>query len=208
MLTRGEMVRRLLVMAIAWYTHSVVVASAHPLGASSYSLYHALRMSEEKLSVVVVLEVPRDVVLNDIRGRITDGASKKRAVKDHDASRFLALSEGLTLTVNGKRSDVQWRPLANASNGKLVDEFFMYWVGAEVPMGAASSVAVQLTDTTYQSEEVVYSGSVQALDPWRVTVNGASQVLGADPSTMERTDPKAWTSDAALRSLQGAWEKS
>lgn len=182
-----------------------VPASAHPLGKTSHSLYGALRVGGGTVSAVVILEVPRDVVLKDVQARIDAGTGRRKALKEHDQARFETLASGLTLQIGGQPAEVTWRPLDTPSNGKVVDDFFMYWIGAEVDAPTADTVQVSLTNTSYGDVDMVYSGSVQARGGWTVTANSAADVLGADPSTMDRMDPKAWTDDARLRTLSGTW---
>lgn len=184
-----------------------VPAGAHPLGKTSHSLYSALRVGDGTVSAVVILEVPRDVVLEDVRARIDGGVAKRKAVKEHDAGRFAALAEGLSLKVDGEPVPVVWRPLAVPSNGKVVDDFFMYWVGAEVPLPDGQKVEVKLDNQAFQGVDMVYSGSVQARGAWKVDGNSVAKVLGADPSTLDRTDPAAWTTDASLRAVAGSWTR-
>lgn len=183
-------------------------AGAHPFAKETYSLYNALRVGEGKVSAVVVLEVPRNKVLDDIKARIDGGDGKRKAVKDHDDARFDTLAKGLTLTVGGKPVAVEWRPLATPSNGKAVEDFFMYWVGAEIPVDPAwgDTVTVQLQNTAYPDKDMVYSGTVQARGEWTVTKSSAVDVLGVDPSSLDRNDPKAWSDDARLRTVTGTWK--
>lgn len=185
-------------------------AAAHPFAKDTYSLYNALRVGEGTVSVVVVLEVPRTRVLEDIKRRIAEGTGKRKAVKEHDQSRFDALAADLALTVDGKPVDVTFRPLDHSSNGKVVEDFFLYWVGAEVPLDAAwgDEVEVTLKNTAYTDQKMVYSGAVAARGDWGVTGTNVTTVLGVDPNTLERNDPKAWTEDASLRTLTGTWARA
>lgn len=183
-------------------------ATAHPFSKEIHSLYGALRADEAKVSAVVILEVPRTLVVADIQERIKQGVPKKKALKAHDQSRFDALAAGLSLSVNDVPAPVTWRPLAHPSNGKVVDDFFMYWVGAEIPVDPTwgNTVTVQLDNRAYTDVDMVYSGTVQARGSAKVTLNSAATVIGQDPSTMDRTDPAAWTDDARMRSLRGSWK--
>jgi len=184
-------------------------AGAHPFAKDTYSLYNALRVGEGTVSAVVVLEVPRTVVLADIQERIEGGEGKRKAVKNHDQSRFETLAKGLTLQIAGEPVQVEWRPLAHPSNGKAVEDFFMYWVGAEVPIDASwgESLSVELSNTAYAKVDMVYSGTIQARGEWSVDKASTVEVLGVDPASLERNDPKAWSDDARLRTVSGTWSR-
>jgi hypothetical protein len=185
-------------------------APAHPFSKDEYSLAHALQLSDKGVQAVVILEVPVPVVLADIQARMEEGTGKRRAVKQHDEARFEALGRNLTLTVEGQERQVTWRPIDHPSNGKVTEQFFLYWVGADVPREEAwgDEVTVTLKDAAYTDVKMVYTGSAAARDGWAVTANSAVDTLGVDPTTLPKNAPEAWSKDESLRTLTVTWARS
>lgn len=184
-------------------------ADAHPFSKDEYSLAGAMQLTDKGVQAVVILEVPVPKVLEAIQASVAEGASKRKAVKDHDEGRYADLAKGLTLTVEGVEREVTWRPVDHPSNGKAAEGFFLYWVGADVPMEDAwgDEVQVVLKNDAYGAEKMVYTGSAAARDGWSVTTCSATDTLGVDVTKLEKTDPRAWTKDASLRELSVTWTR-
>ena len=200
------MLRPLLPLAAVLVTPTAI---AHPFSSDAYSLASVLRVSDRGVMAVVVLEVPVPVVLADVQSRIDAGAGRKKALSAHDKSRFDDLGAGLSLTVNGQPQKVTWRPVEHPSNGKTAEGFFLYWVGAQLPLDDAwgQTVDVSLDNTAYSDVKMVYTGSAEARDGWTVTENSATTTLGVDVSTLDKNDPAAWSEDPSLRKLQVTWTR-
>jgi hypothetical protein len=183
-------------------------ALAHPFSKDEYSLAQAVQASESGLAVVVIIEVPIPVVLDQVQARLSAGASKKKALEDHDREQWDKLGAGLTLRVNGKAVPVSWRPVEHPSNGKVADGFFTYWVGAKTSLPASASspegstVVVQVENRAWPDAKMVYTGSAVARDGWSVASNSATTVLGLDVATADKMDPAAWSNNPALRTLR------
>jgi len=178
-------------------------ASAHPFSTDTYSLANAVQVGDSGVSVVVILEVPVPVVLDDVKRRIAEGTSKRKAVKEHDESRFEDMAKGLSLSINNTKTPVTWRPVEHPSNGKVAEGFFLYWVGAKVPASdlSADTLTITVQNVAYPDKKMVYTGIAEARPGWAVQSNSATEVLGVDVSTLGKTDTRAWTDDARLRTL-------
>lgn len=184
-------------------------AAAHPFSTDTYSLANAVQMNDAGVTAVVILEVPVPVVLAEVQRRIDAGASKRKAVKEHDQARFDDLAKGLTLSVNGTAQTVDWRPVEHPSNGKVADGFFLYWVGGKVASddGWGPAVSVRLDNTAYADKKMVYTGIAEARTGWSVAQNNATELLGVDVGALGKTDKRAWSDDAALRTLAVTWKR-
>ncbi|MFK7928404.1 MAG: hypothetical protein AB8H79_09445 [Myxococcota bacterium] len=185
-------------------------ASAHPFSTDTYSLANAVQIGDSGVSVVIILEVPVPVVLDDVKRRISEGTSKRKAVKEHDEARFSDMAKGLTLSINNTETPVTWRPVEHPSNGKVAEGFFLYWVGAKIPASDLDSgpVTVTVNNVAYADKKMVYTGIAEARPGWEVQSNSATEVLGVDVSTLGKTDKRAWTDDARLRTLTVTLKKT
>lgn len=186
-------------------------AAAHPFGTKFHSMRHELRMGEQGLEVVVILEVPTPVVLRAYQSRYAEAE-----ISTEDAERdFLGwwcerLGEGLALSVDGQPAAGSWVPADHPSNGRGAEQFFVYLLSFrfEGPPPAGERVLVALDNASLPKAKMYYSSFAEASGGWRVASNSARDLIGAKADAAEVSeDPTAWTRDQAARSLKVVFER-
>lgn len=191
-------------MALLWS----LAASAHPLSRDKYSLRTQVRVELGKVEAVVVLEVPFDVVMQELRGELEiaqeKGREAARAVLDAYAQRqFRQLGDGLSVTVDGKRIEGRWRAKSSPYNGKgaVTEGFFMYIVEF-VPSGSVAlddDVTLVVANTSYADKPMAYSAWAVEGQDWAVAESSAHKSLPT--RSYDPTSPDFWVEDPALRTL-------
>jgi hypothetical protein len=185
--------------------------SAHPFGTKFHSMRHELRMGEQGLEVVVILEVPTQVVLRAYQSRYAEAE-----ISTEDAERdFLAwwcerLGQGLQLTVDGQPAAGRWVQADHPSNGRGGEQFFVYLLSYELQQQPAPGgrVEVGLVNASLPKAKMYYSSFAEASGGWRVVANSARDLIGAKADAAEVSDdPDAWTRDEGARSLAVVFER-
>ncbi len=203
------MVRPFAALLLAALTASP--ALAHPFGTKFHSMRHELRMGEQGLEAVVILEVPTPVVLRTYQDRYAEAE-----ISTEDAERdFLdwwcgRLAEGLALQVDGQPVQGHWKKAEHPSNGRGAENFFVYLLQFDFeqapPLG--ERVEVQLSNTSLPKAKMYYSSFAEASGAWRVADNSARALIGEKADAAEVSqDPSAWTRDEAARSLKVIFER-
>jgi len=186
-------------------------AAAHPFGTKFHSMRHELRLGEEGLEAVVVLEVPTPVVLRTYQKRYAEQEiTTAEAEQDFMAWWCGRLGEGLQLTVDGQPAAGTWKPADHPSNGRGAEKFFVYLLSFEfeVQPTLGSAVEVGLINASLPKAKMYYSSFAEASGTWRVGSNSARDLLGdkADEAEVSE-DPDAWTRDEGARSLKVVFER-
>lgn len=190
------------------------LAQAHPLSRGNYSLRTALRVSDQKLDAIVILEIPTGVIADAIKSPIAQlGAApttedRMNVLGEYKDAQFQALAAGLTLTVNGQSYGGRWLPRPSVYNGaaSASDGFFMYIVEfhPETPLPTGDTLNVTLLNQTYPNAPMVYSAQVLPGTGWLVKSSSASEVLPNEPYDIN--DPKFWVEDPSLRNIKVTFE--
>ena len=213
------MLRALLIAFGILLLAAPTAAQAHPFSRDSYSIRQALRLKDERLLAVVILEIPADVVMRELVGEAEakareaelDGKEIDPKVSRAQVNAFNKriwgrMAEGLSLRVGGEALAGSWKPLKSDANGKGGEGFFVYMVGFD-PKGKpkfGDEVAVELANTGWSDVPMYYAGLVNVGAEWAIAANNARDVLGAIAETEDPdpTDPKGWSQDEALRNLR------
>ncbi len=181
-------------------------ASAHPFGTKFHSMRHELRMTDEGLEAVVVLEVPTPVVLRTYQKRYADApVTTEEAEADFLAWWIGRLAEGLELTVNGEPAEGAWVKADHPSNGRGAEQFFVYLLSFsfEAQPEPGAELRVGLINASLPKAKMYYSSFAEAAGGWSVASNSARDLIGAKADVAEVSeDPDAWTRDEAARSLE------
>lgn len=192
-------------------------AGAHPLSRDQWSLRSAVQLADQKLDVVVVLEVPFAVVAKDLKpmldaARQAPNAAQaaEQVITDYAKKHWDALGKACTLTVDGKKVAGAWRASSNRLNGKGAVEggFFLYIVefAPSAPLVLDGDVTIVVDDKAYLDAPMVYSAFVHAGAGWKVASNSAAKLLPARPYDLNA--PDFWVSDPALRRLEARFVKA
>ncbi len=200
-----------------------VTAAAHPLDREAYSLRSGLKLGPAGLMAVVVLEKPTQFVLADLRGARDPWTGKRAGEEGEDSApprrlgqdeqnayarrQFEALTDGLSLTVNGQAITQRFTVRNTRINGKAGRGFFVYIVELTVPVQAdwGDRVEVVVRNDSFPVEPMFYSGLARAEGRWAVVSDSAADLLGADRGTGQPDDPRSWSKDARLRSLHAVF---
>jgi hypothetical protein len=203
------MIPRLLTVLIALFLASP--AMAHPFGTKFHSMRHELRMGDQGLEAVVILEVPTPVVLRTYQQRYDDaGITTEEAERDFMAWWCGRLGEGLSLKVDGQPAAGAWRPADHPSNGRGAENFFVYLLSFEFeqPPTLGQRVEVRVDNTSLPRAKMYYSSFAEASGAWRIASNSARDLIGEKADAEEVSeDPAAWTRDEAARSLKVVFER-
>ncbi|MEN0065787.1 MAG: hypothetical protein AAGA48_26850 [Myxococcota bacterium] len=182
-------------------------ASAHPNDPTYWSLRTFVRTSDTSLQIIVGLEIPLGTVLTGI----TESAGmvakvSARHEREYTESQWRVMSEGLVLKADGKRVNVEFRPIQHPINGKAGEQFVVYLVGAQLDDLAGrfgDEVTLELENTIYPDAPMYLSAFANAASPWVITENSARKVLGDIVDVEEASElPAAWKRDAGLRQLR------
>ncbi|MEO0604996.1 MAG: hypothetical protein AAF211_26430 [Myxococcota bacterium] len=182
-------------------------ASAHPNDPGYWSLRTLVRTSDASVQIIVGLEIPLGTVLTGIT-ESAGGTSQilARHEQEYNEAQWRAMAEGLVLKADGKRVDVEFRPVRHPINGKAGEQFVVYLVGAQLDGLAArfgDDVTLELENAIYPDAPMYLSAFAKAAEPWVITENSARSILGDVVDVEEASElPAAWKRDVALRQLR------
>ncbi len=198
---------------------SLLIASlalAHPMSRDKYSLRTAVRADRERLEAVVVLEVPFDVVMADIKSQLEaareqpGGRKVAQDVVDAYAQKqFATMAAGLSLTVDGAAVPGRFQAKQSPYNGKgaVSEGFFVYIVefraAGEVPLD--DDITVVVSNAAYAEAQMVYSAWAFPSSDYEVVSHSASSKLPA--RAYDPVDSAFWVDDAALRTFEARLKK-
>ncbi|HMU81023.1 MAG TPA: hypothetical protein PKC57_12250, partial [Microthrixaceae bacterium] len=182
----------------------VTLALAHPLSRDRYSLRAAIRVEQDRADVVVVLEVPFDRVMQDLRGGLDaagvrpEASAPAREVLDrYNAAMWRQMADHLLLLVDGRPVAATWRPSDSRYNGKgaVTEGFFVYIVelAPDAPLQLGRQATLTLVDTGWPDAPMAYSAYVGAGKGWTVTDSSARGVMPDRPYDLN--DPSFWVTD-------------
>lgn len=207
--------RRLFAVLIALCV--ALPALAHPMTRDAWSLRTAVQLAGETLDVVVVLEVPFDVVTSDLKADLdaartsADASKAAQAVLDrYTQKHFDTMAAGLSLTIDGKKVAGAWKPRKNRLNGKgaVTGGFFMYIVEfvPAAPPAFGREVRVVVHNGGYTEPKMVYSAMVVSGVGWTVAEDSSKSLLPDKPYDLN--GPEFWVSDAALRKVSARYTRT
>ncbi len=192
----------LLVATSAW---------AHPYGTKFHSMRHELRMGDEGLEAVVILEVPTPVVLRTYQKRYAEAEiSTEDAEKDFLDWWCGRLGQGLQISLDGQPAAGSWKPADHPSNGRGGEKFFVYLLSFdfEAQPSLGQRVEVGLDNASLPKAKMYYSSFAEASGAWRVASNSARDLIGEKADAAEVSeDPAAWTRDEEARTLKVVFER-
>jgi hypothetical protein len=193
------------------------LALAHPLSRDRYSLRTAVRVEADRTDVLVVLEIPFDVVMKDVRagldaaGVSAEGGAPAREVLDrYNQSVWRRLADGLLLLVDGQPVAGSWVPSSNRYNGKgaVTEGFFVYIVEHRpaAPLALGPEPSITVVNTAWPDAPMAYSAYVAAGPGWTVASSSAARLLPERPYDLN--DASFWVDDAALRLLTARFRRA
>lgn len=193
------------------------LALAHPLSRDRYSLRTAVRVEAERVDVLVVLEIPFDTVMSEVRGGLDaagvapDAGLPAREVLDrYNSSVWRRMGEGLLVLADGAPVAGTWVPSSNRYNGKgaVTEGFFVYIVEyrPEVPLRLGPTAELTVINTAWPEAPMAYSAYVAAGSGWTLTASSTQGLLPA--RTYDLNDPAFWVEDPALRLLTARFARS
>lgn len=194
-----------------------VVADAHPLSRDRYSLRTALRLDADKLDALVVLEIPFDKVMAELKTGLDaagttaqSGAPAREVLDAYTAGVWKELGEGLILLADGRPVPGTWAPADSRYNGKgaVTEGFFIYIVEFKptAPWAFGPGVSLQVLDANWPSAPMAYSAYVEAGKGWKVAYSSAARSLPDKPYDLN--DPAFWVDDPAMRVLSVRFERA
>jgi hypothetical protein len=187
-------------------------AAAHPNENAAYSMRTLVRMSDDELRVVVVLEAPIAAVTEEFGRRyIEPGVADpddigQEHVDEFNRLQWNRLASGLRLTVGGRAPEGSWVPADTPVNGRANAGFFVYllWFRMDpserLPVG---EVVVEVENGSFRDVPMYLSGYADTKGSWSVAANSARDILGDGALVREAaTNPGSWTVDPAMRRLR------
>lgn len=194
------------------------VANAHPNEFSAYSMRSLVRMSENGLHAMVLLEVPINDVMNEFRERLIEteqvdpGNIEQEDIDEFNRLQWERLAAGLQIKINGETPEGAWEPVDTPINGKANAGFFVYmlWFKPDQPDKEwGAKITVEIDNQGYKDLQMYLSGYADSREPWQVTENSAQKLLGEGALVQEaNVDPKAWTMDEAMRHLRVVYTRA
>lgn len=182
-----------------------LVASAHPLSKDSWSLRTAIRVADEGVDVLLVLEVPFDEVREALQqaAQAQPDTPPPELVRAYGAKVLERLGGQATLQMNGAPVPGRFSPKDHPMNGRgsASGGFFLWMVAFEPQAGWSLTDPVSLTvsHADFTEESIVYSAMSVAGAGWRVAHDSARDVLPSGPYLID--DPSFWSPDPRLREV-------
>lgn len=186
-------------------------ARAHPFSKTAYSARSALRVGDGGLKAVAVMEVPAQVVLDDLARLAGEGKKPGKAhVRKLNEQTWDAMGDGLTLSLNGAPVPGQWKAIKSDINGKGAEGFFVYLVAfvPRSPLDLGARAEITVVNDGWRDAEIYLSGMARADEGWVVESCSAEEVLGEGSRAFSVNDPTSWSKDEALRTLRAVFVKA
>lgn len=196
-------------LAVAWLAAALLgstTAWAHPLSKDKWSLRTAVRLQERTAQVLIVLEVPFDVVGKAIRqAREQDGdAPVDQLLARYGREVLGQLAGQASLTVDGRpvpgtfvRKDHPLNGRGSAAGG------FFTWIvefQAKGDWPLDEEVVVEVRNTGFTEADIVYSALADAGPGWTLVEDSTKGVLPSRRYVLD--DPAFWSPDPSLRTLR------
>lgn len=177
---------------------------AHPFSTDEYSLRSSVQVKEKEVSMLVAMEVPIPTALKEIGAKKEESKRvKQKKIDAYTKKQWKLLGDSLSYSIDGIPQKGKWFPIDDPSNGKAAEGFFVYLVtfkAKKKPELKEGSI-IELINTAYPDEKMVYSASVYDSNIWSIKSSTAKDVLGENqfaPITSE----ERWTRDETLRNLK------
>ena len=176
---------------------------AHPFSTDEYSLRSSVQVTEKGVSMLVAMEVPIPRALKEIGAKKEESKRvKQKKIDTYTKKQWKLLGDALSYTIDGVPQKGKWFPIDDPSNGKAAEGFFVYLItfkAKKKPKLKEGSV-IELINTAYPAEKMVYSASVYDSDVWSIKSSTANDVLGENQFS-PITSEERWTRDETLRNL-------
>jgi hypothetical protein len=201
-------------------------AGAHPMSRDQWSLRHAVKLDGGGLTAVVVLEIPDQIVVEELKAAEqlaklkveagqdprTPSELRRALVQEQRKEQWKLLAEGCSLTVNGSKVDVPFTPHDTPANGRAMAGFFLYIVSVELGpehklLQGQDEVVAVIQDDAYPTPPMVFSALVKDGDGWATTYDSSAAVFGEDRGSGLPDDPRSWSEDQSLRRLEARWKR-
>jgi len=187
-------------------------AAAHPNEASAYSLRSLVRLSENGLHPMVILEVPITAALSEFKdlyiktGRVDPDNIGQEALDEFNKLQWDRLAAGLQIKINAEVRAGSWVPVETPINGKANEGFFVFlvWYKLDDPKADLGSVVtVEIENQALKDEKVFLSGYADCRGGWQIRENSAEDLLG-EGALLEQANQNvaSWTEDPAMRKLR------
>ena len=191
---------------------TTTTALAHPFDATYYSSRAALKADSNGLHVLVVVEVPTSLILEEFLTLYGDPTQLDEEANEIFRQRqFEKLAKDLNLRVNKRRLPGSWKPVDSEANGRGTETFFVYFLEF-VPddpetLAAEDRLDVRLDMEVFSRDFIYLSASTTAEDPWSVSSNSADAILDAIDDDLFDPETGRWSVDPRLRRLKILFEK-
>ena len=177
---------------------------AHPFSTDEYSLRTAMQVSDKGVSLMIALEVPISIALEEIGAKKDESRkSKQKKIDRYNKKQWQDLGKALDYRIDGVPQKGKWLPIEHPSNGKAAEGFFVYLVGfkaKKTPALKAGSV-IEIHNKAYPDTPMVYTASTYSKAPWFFTENSADTILG-EKQALPLSDAERWSRESELRSLR------
>ncbi|MEC7984877.1 MAG: hypothetical protein VX278_06920 [Myxococcota bacterium] len=176
---------------------------AHPFSTNEYSVRTAMKVSDKGVALLVAMEIPITVALEEIGAKKEESKkSKQKKIKRYTQQQWDLLAKSLRYTVDGKEPKGRWRPIEHPANGKAAEGFFVYLVGfqSKKPLKVKPGMTIVVENNAYPEAPMVYTASAHSSEPWRIAESTSKTILG-EKEALPLAEADRWSRDAGLRTL-------
>ena len=176
---------------------------AHPFSTNEYSLRTAMKVSDKGIALLVAMEVPIPIALEEIGAKKEESRkTKEKKIKKYTEKQWGILAKNLTFRIDGKKQKGRWRPIEHPANGKAAEGFFVYLVGfqAKKKTSFSEGSTIVVENKTYPEVPMVYTASANSSAPWIIEKSSSKDILGENES-LPLAEADRWSRDANLRTV-------
>ena len=188
---------------------------AHPYDPGYYSLRSALRLDASRgLELMAVAEVPNTDMLQAFVDRFGYADEYEQAQIDGFIQGYFdVFAKGLSVEVQGAPFPGHWEPVDDPRNGRVGEQGLFVFMLRFVPDAPAPLEAgrleVQVHVESFAGANAFFSGTVEALEPWRVSESSARELLGEFSGGADVNECfECWSRDESLRHSRALFERS
>lgn len=214
-LAMAALIMAVLIMTVLIMTGCMIGSplAAHPFDATYYSSRAAIKADDLGLHVLVVVEVPTSMILEEFLTLYGDPTQLDEEANEIFRQRqFEKLAKDLHLRINKKRASGSWRPVDSEANGRGTETFFVYLLEFvhEDPaaIAAQASLDVRLEMEVFSRDLIYLSASAEGQGPWRVSKNSAQAILQSSDDEFFDPETGRWSIDPRLRRLSIQFDRS
>ena len=184
-----------------WLLSSLIFA--HPFSTNEYSLRTAMKVSDKGVALLVAMEVPIPIALEEIGAKKEEKKKvKEKKIKKYTQKQWDLLAKSLQFTIDGKKVKGRWRPIEHPANGKAAEGFFVYLVGfqAQKKIKLSEGATIIVENQAYPDAPMVYTGSAHSSAPWTIEESTSKSILG-EKENLPLAEADRWSREPALRKM-------